>query len=200
MGRITTGQFHAPRLLRIGRGTTFSLTDALNIFAFRPDLNLAALLRALQIEGVLQILAEPNLVTTTGKEASFLVGGEFPVPVLQGGGNAGAVTIQFREFGIRLTFNPVVTENGTIKMYVKPEVSTIDLANAVTVSGFLIPGSGDTPHGDECRTRTRPELCDRRSDRRSCPGIDEQDSRAWPAFRCLARCSRAVKSARTGPS
>ena len=67
------------------------------------------------------------------------MGGEFPVPVLQGGGNAGAVTIQFREFGIRLTFNPVVTENGTIKMYVKPEVSTIDLANAVTVSGFLIP-------------------------------------------------------------
>jgi pilus assembly protein CpaC len=58
---------------------------------------------------------------------------------LQGGGNAGAVTIQFREFGIRLTFNPVVTENGTIKMYVKPEVSTIDLSNAVTVSGFLIP-------------------------------------------------------------
>ena len=93
----------------------------------------------MQIEGVLQILAEPNLVTTNGKEASFLVGGEFPVPVLQGGGNAGAVTIQFREFGIRLTFNPVVTENGTIKMYVKPEVSTIDLANAVTVSGFLIP-------------------------------------------------------------
>jgi pilus assembly protein CpaC len=61
------------------------------------------------------------------------------VPVLQGGGNAGAVTIQFREFGIRLTFNPSITENGTVKMYVKPEVSTIDIANGVTMSGFLIP-------------------------------------------------------------
>ena len=140
IGRITTGQFSPPRPDRIGGGDSpFTLTDALNVFAFRPDLNLAAVLKALQSEGVLQILAEPNLVTTTGKEASFLVGGEFPVPILQGGGNAGAVTIQFREFGIRLTFNPVVTENGTIKMYVKPEVSTIDLANAVTVSGFLIP-------------------------------------------------------------
>lgn len=145
IGRVTTGQFSAPAPSSITGGTgsatnsTFSLTDALNIFAFRPDLNLGAVIRALQGEGVLQILAEPNLVTTTGKEASFLVGGEFPVPVLQGGGNAGAVTIQFREFGIRLTFNPALTENGTIKIYVKPEVSTIDLANAVTVSGFLIP-------------------------------------------------------------
>jgi pilus assembly protein CpaC len=87
----------------------------------------------------LQILAEPNLVTTNGKEASFLVGGEFPIPILQGGGNAGAVTIQFREFGIRLTFNPSVTENNTIKMYVRPEVSTLDNANGVNLSGFFIP-------------------------------------------------------------
>ena len=140
IGRVTTGQFGAPSPGGIGEGdSSFTLTDALNVFAFRPDLNLGAVIRALQSEGILQVLAEPNLVTTTGKEASFLVGGEFPVPILQGGGNAGAVTVQFREFGIRLTFNPVVTENGTIKMYVKPEVSTIDLANAVTVSGFLIP-------------------------------------------------------------
>lgn len=147
-GRMTTGQFPAPQTSRvsgaIGRpmeGTTsdFTLSDALNIFAFRPDLNLGAVIRALQNEDVLQILAEPNLVTMNGKEASFLVGGEFPVPVLQGGGNAGAVTIQFREFGIRLTFNPQMTGTDTIRMYVKPEVSTIDLANAVQLSGFTIP-------------------------------------------------------------
>jgi pilus assembly protein CpaC len=118
---------------------SFNLTDALNIFAFRPDLNLGAVVRALQQQGLLQILAEPNLVTSNGKEASFLVGGEFPIPVLQGGANAGAITIQFREFGIRLTFNPQMTEHGTLKMSVKPEVSTIDLANSVTVSGFTIP-------------------------------------------------------------
>ncbi len=135
-GAISTQQFSPPTVTSDGR---FTVSDALNIFAFRPDLNMAALVKALQAQGVLQILAEPNLVTTNGKEASFLVGGEFPVPVLQGGSNAGAVTIQFREFGIRLTFNPQMTENNTIKLYVKPEVSTIDLANAVTFSGFTIP-------------------------------------------------------------
>jgi pilus assembly protein CpaC len=148
IGAVSTGQFTPPRATELtgsiggsaaGARSQFTISDALNVFAFRPDLNLAAFVRALQSESVLQILAEPNLVTTNGKEASFLVGGEFPIPVLQGGGNAGAVTIQFREFGIRLTFNPVITESNTIKMYVKPEVSTIDLGNAVTVAGFLIP-------------------------------------------------------------
>jgi pilus assembly protein CpaC len=139
IGSVSTQQFSPPNAGSVGDGATFNIADALNIFAFRPDLNLAATIRALQAQGVLQILAEPNLVTTNGKEASFLVGGEFPVPVLQGGGNAGAVTIQFREFGIRLTFTPVITEYGTVKMYVRPEVSTIDLANAVNFSGFVIP-------------------------------------------------------------
>ena len=139
VGAISTQQFSPPSVGSAGAGATFNIADALNIFAFRPDLNLAATIRALQAQGLLQILAEPNLVTANGKEASFLVGGEFPVPVLQGGGNAGAVTIQFREFGIRLTFTPEITEYGTVKMYVKPEVSTIDLANGVSFSGFVIP-------------------------------------------------------------
>jgi len=141
IGSAGTGQFGGTRINTIGGAgrTEFTVTDALNIFAFRPDLNLAAFLKLLQTEGNLQILAEPNLVTTNGKEASFLVGGEFPVPILQGGANSGAVTVQFREFGIRLTFNPSITENGTVKMYVKPEVSTIDLARAVQISGFTIP-------------------------------------------------------------
>jgi pilus assembly protein CpaC len=116
------------------------LSDALNIFAFRPDLNLAAFIKALQNQGVLQILAEPNLVTTDGKEASFLAGGEFPVPIVQGGASVGAVTIQFREFGIRLSFLPNVTSHNTIKLHVKPEVSMLDFANGVTLSGFNIPG------------------------------------------------------------
>jgi len=140
VGSVGTGEFPSPVTVRDTQGrTTFSVTDALNIFAFRPDLNLASFIRALQQQSILQILAEQNLVTTNGKEASFLVGGEFPIPVLQGGGNAGAVTIQFREFGIRLAFNPLITENGTIKMYIKPEVSTIDTGNGVNISGFFIP-------------------------------------------------------------
>lgn len=150
-GSLTTGQFAPPTLGGSGtvrggipgglQGSTgeFELNDLLNVFAFRPDLNITALIRALESQQVLQILAEPNLVTSSGKEASFLVGGEFPIPVLQGGGNAGAVTIQFREFGIRLNFRPEITENNNIRMYVKPEVSTIDLTNAIQLSGFVIP-------------------------------------------------------------
>jgi len=147
IGALTTGQYTAPATNAI-RGTNnttnpvaqvFNVVDALNVFAFRPDLNLGAVIRALQNQDILQILAEPNLTTMNGKEASFLAGGEFPVPILQGGGNAGAVTVQFREYGIRLSFNPQITANGTIKMYVKPEVSTIDLSNSVSLSGFTIP-------------------------------------------------------------
>lgn len=116
-----------------------TIASALNIFAFDPKLNLGAFIQALQSESILEILAEPNLMTTNGKEAYFLVGGEFPVPVLQGGGNAGAVTIQFREFGIRLRFTPVITGNGTIKLHLSQEVSTLDTANGVTFNGFVIP-------------------------------------------------------------
>ena len=147
-GSLTTEQFKTTKIDKVsgaipgglgGTKSTFELADALNIFAFRPDLNLTALVKNLANQGLLQILAEPTLTTTNGREASFLVGGEFPVPVLQGGSNSGAVTVQFREFGIRLTFTPVLTENNTIRLHVKPEVSTIDLANSVTLSGFTIP-------------------------------------------------------------
>jgi pilus assembly protein CpaC len=147
IGTISTGQFNSATvtptsvLTNNGREApgTVSVSDALNFFAFRPDLNIAAFVKALEDNNVLQILAEPNLVTTNGKEANFIVGGEFPVPVLQGGGNSGAVTIQFREFGIRLLFTPQMTGNKTIKLALRQEVSTLDFANAVTLNGFLIP-------------------------------------------------------------
>jgi pilus assembly protein CpaC len=146
-GLVATGQFPTAGLTDVsgqigaaGSGATkFSLSDVLNIFAFRPDLNLGLLIRDLQTRGLLQILAEPNLIATNGKEATFLAGGEFPVPIAQGGSSAGAITIQFREFGIRLSFLPQVTAHHTIRLHVKPEVSTIDPANGVTVSGFRVP-------------------------------------------------------------
>ena len=87
----------------------------------------------------MQILAQPNLVTSDGKDASFVVGGEFPVPILQGGANAGAITIQYHEFGVKLEFTPFITENQTIKLHVKPEVSSLDYTNAITLDGFTIP-------------------------------------------------------------
>jgi pilus assembly protein CpaC len=141
IGTVTTGQFPTPIPTTGGAGqpTTFSITNALNIFAFRPDLNLGALIEALEQRNLLQTLDEPTLITSDGKEASFLVGGEFPIPVLQGGANSGAVTIQFREFGVRLTFTPNITGNNTIRLHVKPEVSSLDYANALSFNGFTIP-------------------------------------------------------------
>ena len=141
LGAVSTGQFNSGSVVPGvgGAPTTLTITDALNIFAFRPDLNIGAFIKDLEQNNVLQILAEPNLVTTNGKEANFLVGGEFPVPILQGVGAAGAVTIQFKEFGIRLLFTPQMTANKTIKLALRQEVSTIDFANAVTLQGFLIP-------------------------------------------------------------
>jgi pilus assembly protein CpaC len=122
-----------------GSTTSFSLTDTLNILAFRPDLNIGAVVKLLQTRGLSELLAEPNVVATSGKQADLLVGGEFPVPVIQGGSSAGAVTVQFREFGIRIGFLPTFTPRGSIQMHVKPEVSALDYANALQLSGFLIP-------------------------------------------------------------
>ncbi|MGC8793928.1 MAG: type II and III secretion system protein family protein [Bryobacteraceae bacterium] len=140
-GMITTQQHQPPRVQFAGpQGTSFNLTDALNIFLFRPDLDLAATIRALQSKRLLEILAEPNLLAMNGQPASFLAGGEFPVPVVQSGiAGAGAVTIQWREFGVRINFLPTVTPRGTIRLRVQPEVSSLDYANAIVFQGFTIP-------------------------------------------------------------
>jgi pilus assembly protein CpaC len=141
LGTVSTGQFNSGSIVPGvgGAPTTLTISDALNIFAFRPDLNIATFIKDLEQDNVLQILAEPNLVTSNGMEANFLVGGEFPVPILQGGANSGAVTIQFKEFGIRLLFTPTITANKTIKLALRQEVSTIDTSNGVTLQGFSIP-------------------------------------------------------------
>jgi pilus assembly protein CpaC len=118
---------------------SFGFSDLLNIFLFRPDLNLGAAIKALQQKNVLQILAEPNVMAMNGTDASFLAGGEFPFPVVQGGANVGAVTIQFKEFGIRLNFKPQIMPDGVIRLKVAPEVSALDFANGLSISGFTIP-------------------------------------------------------------
>jgi pilus assembly protein CpaC len=143
VGIISTQQFSPPQLVSGSGGVTSTLgvSNLLNIFLFRPDINLAATIEALQQNNVLQILAEPNLLTASGKDASFLAGGEFPFPILQGstGGGFAGITIQFKEFGVRLNFTPTLTANGLIHLHVKPEVSALDFTNALTISGFVIP-------------------------------------------------------------
>lgn len=118
---------------------SFGLSELLNIFFFRPDRQFGAVLRAMQQKNLLQILAEPNLLARNGREASFLAGGEFPFPVLQAGGGGSAVTIQFKEFGVRLKFTPNILPDDTVNLKVEQEVSALDFSNALTVSGFLIP-------------------------------------------------------------
>jgi pilus assembly protein CpaC len=140
IGQVGTNQFSSTSPSTVGKnGNSFTISNALNIFAFRPDLNLATFIQALEQKNLLQTLDEPTLMTSDGKEASFLVGGEFPIPILQGGSNAGAVTIQFREFGVRLTFTPNITATNNIRLHVKPEVSALDFANALSFNGFTIP-------------------------------------------------------------
>lgn len=140
IGRTTTQQFSAPNMSMQDNRVQATFTDLLNIFLFRPDLNLGATIRALQARRLLEMLAEPNLLAMNGRPANMLAGGEFPVPVVQSGiSGGGAVTIQWREFGIKLNFTPYITPRGTIRLKLTPEVSSLDFSNAVTISGFTVP-------------------------------------------------------------
>ena len=146
IGGTTTGQFPGPSFTPFttnGSSAAASLSDFMNLFIFRPDLNLGATLQALETKGVLEVLAEPNVLAINGKQASFLAGGEYPYPTVQGvtgGGGTGAITIQFKEFGVRLNFIPTITPRNTIHLQVSPEVSSLDFTNGINISGFTVPG------------------------------------------------------------
>ncbi len=122
-----------------GTAPTINLSNPLNLFLFRSDINFGVVVQALQQKNLLQILAEPNLIAVNGKEASFLAGGEFPFPIVQPGQGFTAVSISFKEFGVRLRFTPVIMPNGNIHLRVVPEVSQLDFTNGLTISGFNVP-------------------------------------------------------------
>jgi len=122
-----------------GSGPDPTFSDAVDFFLFHDASNLAAFIQALKQKGMFKSLAEPNLMAVPGDTASFLAGGEFPFPVVQGGGNNNAVSIQFREFGIRLNFVPTITNSGAIRLRVAPEVSSLDFSSGLELSGFRIP-------------------------------------------------------------
>jgi pilus assembly protein CpaC len=134
-----------------GKGT---FSDLLNFFLFNNKYNVGTLVRAMQEKGLFQSLAEPNLIATNGKEASFLAGGEYPYPVVQAGSSSNAVTIFFKEYGIRLSFTPTVLGGDLINLKVKPEVSALDFSNAIVLEGFRIPALSTR------RTETEVELRD----------------------------------------
>ncbi len=147
IGTTTTSQFggFGPQNLSSTTGQTGPFTanqtisNVLNLFLFRPDIHMGAVIEALQTKNLLQILAEPNLIAVNGKKASFLAGGQFPFPIVQPGQGFTAVTISFKEFGVKLDFTPVIMPNGNIHLTVAPEVSTLDYADALTISGFTVP-------------------------------------------------------------
>jgi pilus assembly protein CpaC len=149
LGALSTQQFSTPRFSQLQfqnqefANSTINFADLLNLFIFRPDLNIGGTVRALQSRNLLQMLAEPNLIALEGREASFLAGGEFPFPTLTatstGGATAPVVTVQFKKFGVQLDFKPEITTDNRIHLKLRPQVSSLDYANAVTLQGFLIP-------------------------------------------------------------
>src|SRR5204863_6048464 len=151
IGRGTTQQFPAPTFDQ-DKGLVFS--DFLNLFLFNSKEQIGTLIKALKTKGLFQSLAEPNLVTQDGKEASFLAGGEYPYPVIQQGSGNNSVTIVFKEFGVRLHFTPNITAADMIHLKVAPEVSTLDFGNGLVLSGFRVPSLATR------RTETEVELRD----------------------------------------
>jgi pilus assembly protein CpaC len=147
VGTSTTQQFggFGSQSISQTQGSTTPFTEnqtvnnVLNMFLFQPNIHLGAVIEALQTKNVLQILSEPTLIAVNGKKASFLAGGQFPFPIVQPGQGFTAVTISFKEFGVKLDFTPVIMPNGNIHLTVAPEVSTLDFADALTISGFTIP-------------------------------------------------------------
>jgi pilus assembly protein CpaC len=133
--RSTTQQFAGPDFDK-AQPDLLQFTDFLNLFFFHRASGIGGVLKALQGRGQLQSLAEPNLIAYNGQEASFLAGGEVPIPVVQGLG--GQVTVVYKEFGVRLNFTPTIAGD-VIRLKLRPEVSTLDFQNGIILSGFRIP-------------------------------------------------------------
>ncbi|HEX4284650.1 MAG TPA: pilus assembly protein N-terminal domain-containing protein [Terracidiphilus sp.] len=161
IGAVSTGEFSPSTVTPGSNGApaTVTITNPLNLFAFYPGLNLGATIEAMEQKGLVESLAEPNILAQNGKQASFLAGGEYPFPMVQGAGvgGSGAVTIAFKEYGIRLNFIPTITPRGTIRLQVSPEVSALDFADAVTIAGFTEPAITVR------RVKTEVELSDHQS-------------------------------------
>jgi pilus assembly protein CpaC len=141
---VTTGQFPSTITSTPASGTTpgsVVVSDAMNLFLYSTKLNFGATVKDLEQKQILQVLAEPTLTALSGESAKFLSGGEFPYPIAEAstGGGAPVISISFRPYGVKVEFTPTVNSDGTIRLKVSPEVSTLDFTNAVSISGFTVP-------------------------------------------------------------
>jgi pilus assembly protein CpaC len=160
IGSISTNQF-TPTIPQVaGGGATVGNVSPLNLFAYYPGINLGVTIAALESKGLAEVLAEPNVMAKNGHQASFLAGGEYPYPVAQTGATGGGsapITIQYKQYGILLAFLPTITNRGTIRLQVAPEVSSLDYANSVNIGGAQVPALTIR------RVKTEVELADGQS-------------------------------------
>lgn len=117
------------------------IQSAFNLFLSSRNRGIGAVLSALSSNGLSELLAQPTLLVRSGEQASFLAGGEFPVPVPQNtGGNGNTISIQYKEFGVRLSVTPYVLSDSNIVLKLAPEVSELDYNNGVQLQGYTVPG------------------------------------------------------------
>ena len=140
-GSTSTEQFSPPGFSSQNGSNSAVISDFLNLFYFNLPHGLGTTIKDLQTKGILEILAEPTLITIHGKTARFLAGGEFPYPIVQPGGvgSVPTITVQFRPYGVKLEFTPWVNSDGTIRLRVAPEVSALDYTNEVVIAGYVLP-------------------------------------------------------------
>lgn len=119
---------------------TAPLQNAFNLFLASRGRGLLGVISALSDTGLSQVLAQPTLLARSGEQAEFLAGGDVPVPVPQAGGQGGVITVEYRQYGVRLSVEPYVLSNGRIALKLAPEVSELDYANGVSLQGFRVPG------------------------------------------------------------
>ena len=141
--RVGTGTFNSDNAIGTDGKVIITTTNFLTVLTDFGTKNLLGLIDAEEQAGRATTLAEPNLLAGNKEEATFLAGGELPIPVIQGvgggGDNSNRVTIQYKEFGVRLRFLAEIVSDSLIKLSVRPEVSSLDYTNSIIISGFRIP-------------------------------------------------------------
>ena len=143
IGMTSTGQFQAfqaPTISTSSSTISETVNTPLNLLLYNQNLNIGAAIQDMASKQVLQILAEPTITALSGHTGTFLAGGEFPFPMVQGGMSGQvSVSVQFMPYGVSLNFLPVVLDDGTIRLHVAPEVSALDYTNEVEIDGYTIP-------------------------------------------------------------
>ncbi|HET8881462.1 MAG TPA: type II and III secretion system protein family protein [Solimonas sp.] len=135
----TSGVEYSPTGAGLSGTLSNALSDAFSIVVSDASSNITALLNILEGKGLSHTLAEPSLLATSGQTATYLAGGEFPVPVSQGGSNNGSITVEYKEFGVRLSLTPTVLSRDRIALKVAPEVSDLDFSAGIQIGGVAVP-------------------------------------------------------------